>query len=585
MPYCCSSIFIKNKVKINVIDRNKKTLLFYAIASQNVETQRCILLTDIKPGTLSEAVFDGNIEEVYNRFSSKNCNFRTSFVWTIFHLAAYNNNHEMILMELVEEIQQNSQINCGSLKFDVRRMVNITTKDLIGMTPLHIATIMNATETVNELMDMDINVGVLDHDLSGNKPLYYCKNDEIGVRLVEHELQENITCNTKQIAETVYRRINEEDSHNEHINEPSKECVVVLENNSYIGEETIDVTTQTFEHIFNLNQKPSLWYILYIVFANVQLFAFTTQFFRKKIDRVDNNGDTILHIASRNDCISPYKVLLSKGANPFLYNLDGCLPFQKSGSMIGNLSSLRFFQLNNFLRRFALKELTILKIVLIVCLSTSVIFNMTSYITLKVLYLDYGHRLFGMFHMFSVLSVFLISFFIKIIRLKKQHTFHKDSFCGIYLFISFKLIQISTTENIRDFFVFDFASCISKVICSLLVLAIYELVCAFLKQLYYFENYYTVFRILSLLILAIVGLGDCYVYVSIDKINQIVVMIDCLKMTPYFVLCFIMCFVSMVFYIICLPAVIYLLLLNFIKYDTLYYRRFFQFAKIRSSFI
>lgn len=390
------------------------------MVSAQSEMQRMIMSFDILPGSILEAVFLSNFEKVSSVISTKNIYEKTSYGWTVFHIAAFNNDITM-MKYLLKEIHMNDRAKHLNLKYCRGEIKNI--KDITGMTSLHVAIIMNCYEIVKVLIEE--GTPFQNRDNCGNKPFDYCKNDKIAVQLVEYELRgyESESTKIQWISESFSRSIEEA-------------------NSEHVSDSTVVVIDQHDESVADNRPMASSWHTLCSIIFNFQFFVFTTQFFRPQIDKADANGDTMLHKTTTSGCDEAFEKLLKKGANIYIYNNDYDLPLHKSAE-----TRAKHQQIDEIIKHIALQDRrNLFKIFVCLCIAFVILNTITS-LMLKLESPEHGPMQYFIILWTTFSLVILFNFVLKSVKVNIRHFFFKEHFSiFIYLLISPMLIVVSVAD-------------------------------------------------------------------------------------------------------------------------------------------
>lgn len=345
-----------HRIKLNNIDYNAKTPLFYAITTKNSKIQTFLVERDAMQNEMHEAVYNSNIEKTKDILSSNNINLVTHYGWCVFHFAAYINSTAMMDIIFETAIKSDQNRNTDRKYNDI--LLAINKRDKIGWTPLHLASVLSNYEAVNFLMSKGANANLV--DLDGKTPLHLSCSERVTCSLLKNK-HNAIIPNPKQYTKTsTSNRHQNTDDFTKNITKkhfPAKRMgnipievihanlyshEVMDENNIYFKEGKDNIWTPyindylvneglTIEIPRNMKKwHPPLLSMIYVTCMNILYWSFSIVKFRKDIDIPDKEGNTPLHAAAmienQGDSIASVKRLLEKGANPLLYNNNGCLP-------------------------------------------------------------------------------------------------------------------------------------------------------------------------------------------------------------------------------------------------------------------
>ncbi|CAC5413877.1 unnamed protein product [Mytilus coruscus] len=331
-----------NGIGMHFIDYKRKSLLFYAITSKNLQIQTFLVEEDSKQHALHEAVFYSNIENLIDLLSSHDINLVSNNGWSVIHFAAYRN--DIAMMEIIFETAMKNELSV------------MDKRDKIGWSPLHLASILSNYEAVDFLMSKGANASSIDND--GKTPLHLSSNEQITGSLLQYNrCSIEMSTNTEQHS-TELQHQHTKDNTND-INK-TKDIVISIKDvhiemanthffsNEFIRENSIEFKQDEDKnwkpHVNNYpihqdimneipenmkNWHPSLFSLIRVTYMNFLFWCFSIVKFRENIDIPDKEGNTRLHAAAsmenQDDSISSVKMLLESGANPLFYNNNGCM--------------------------------------------------------------------------------------------------------------------------------------------------------------------------------------------------------------------------------------------------------------------
>ncbi|VDI08125.1 Hypothetical predicted protein, partial [Mytilus galloprovincialis] len=332
---------MNNGIKMNFVDSERKSLLFYAIKSKNLTIQTFLVKKDSGLHALHEAIYHSNIENVKAFLSNHSINLVSNNGWSLFHFAAYKN--DIAMFEIIFATAMRN------------KLFAIDKRDKIGWSPLHLASFLSNYEAVNFLMSKGANASLVDRD--GKTPVHLSCNERITSSLLKFSVcpAEETTRPEEHSTEGRYRHTDVKPKDITKDKATSISIVLTEAEKAWIYTNEIiiansfdfkqydeqkwtahanyhpvhqDVVIEIPESTKNCHLPSKR--LIYVILMNILYLLSSNVKCRKEIDTPDQEGNTNLHAAAsmpnEDDSIASLKILLERGDNPLFYNNDGCLP-------------------------------------------------------------------------------------------------------------------------------------------------------------------------------------------------------------------------------------------------------------------